>query len=237
MIRAILTDIEGTTSSLSFVKEVLFPYARAHLGDFLERHAQEPAVAAELAEVARLSGRQLTLAETTAQLLAWIDADRKATPLKSLQGMIWEAGYRQGDFLGHLYEDAARQLRAWRADGIRLYVFSSGSVQAQKLLFAHTAFGDLTPMFSGYFDTRIGPKQETSSYQAIAREIDLPPATILFLSDIEDELDAARAAGLATTRLIREDPASDASAHPVARHFDDIQVCRSQTNPLPDQDP
>lgn len=203
MIRAILTDIEGTTSSLSFVKEVLFPYARAHLGDFLERHAQEPAVAAELAEVARLSGRQLTLAETTAQLLAWIDADRKATPLKSLQGMIWEAGYRDGDFIAPLYPDVAPALRRWHGEGHTLAVYSSGSVPAQKLLFAHTDAGDLTALFVGFFDTEVGGKRDAESYRAIAGRLASAPDQIVFLSDVVAELDAARDAGLRTVLLDR----------------------------------
>ena len=224
MIRAILTDIEGTTSSLSFVKDILFPYARQRLRAFVDAHGQEPAVARELAEVARLAGRALSPAEAADQLIAWIDEDRKATPLKALQGMIWETGYRQGDFFGHMYEDAARRLREWQAAGLRLYVFSSGSVQAQQLLFAHTEFGDLTPLFSGYFDTRIGPKQEPAAYRAIAEAIGLPSEDILFLSDIEGELEAARAAGMATTRLVREDGPAPVSRHPLARDFDEIDL-------------
>ena len=228
MIRAILTDIEGTTSSLSFVKDILFPYARQRLRAFVDAHSQEPEVARQLAEVARLAGRALTPAKAADQLIAWIDEDRKATPLKALQGMIWETGYRQGDFFGHMYEDAARQLREWQAAGLRLYVFSSGSVQAQKLLFAHTKFGDLTPLFSGYFDTRIGPKQEPAAYRAIAEAIGLPPKDILFLSDIEGELEAARAAGMATTWLVREDGPAPVSRHPLARDFDEINLARSR---------
>lgn len=228
MIRAILTDIEGTTSSLSFVKDILFPYARQRLRAFVDAHGQEPAVARELAEVARLAGRALSPAEAADQLIAWIDEDRKATPLKALQGMIWETGYRQGDFFGHIYEDAARRLREWQAAGLRLYVFSSGSVQAQQLLFAHTEFGDLTPLFSGYFDTRIGPKQEPAAYRAIAEAIGLPSEDILFLSDIEGELEAARAAGMATTRLVREDGPAPVSRHPLSRDFDEIDLAHSR---------
>lgn len=228
MIRAILTDIEGTTSSLSFVKDILFPYARQRLRAFVDAHAQKPAVARELAEVARLAGRALSPTEAADQLIAWIDEDRKATPLKALQGMIWETGYRQGDFFGHMYEDAARRLREWQAAGLRLYVFSSGSVQAQKLLFAHTKFGDLTPLFSGYFDTRIGPKQEPAAYRAIAEAIGLASEDILFLSDIEAELKAARAAGMATTRLVREDGPVPLSNHALARNFDEIDLAHSR---------
>ena len=127
-----------------------------------------------------------------------------------------------------MYEDAARRLREWQAAGLRLYVFSSGSVQAQQLLFAHTEFGDLTPLFSGYFDTRIGPKQEPAAYRAIAEAIGLPSEDILFLSDIEGELEAARAAGMATTRLVREDGPAPVSRHPLARDFDEIDLAHSR---------
>jgi len=118
MIQAIVTDIEGTTSSLSFVKEVLFPYAREHMAAFLRAHADEPEVAEQVAAVSAESGRALTQEQTIAQLLQWIDEDRKITPLKALQGMIWEAGYRQGDFHGHVYVDAVEWLRRWHAQGV-----------------------------------------------------------------------------------------------------------------------
>lgn len=224
MIRAIVTDIEGTTSSLSFVKDVLFPYARARLPAFIAAHAQTPAVRAQLRAVAETVGRPLSDAEACTQLVQWIDEDRKITPLKALQGMIWEAGYRQGDFQGHVYEDAVRHLRTWKARGIALYVFSSGSVHAQKLLFAHTAYGDLTPLFSGYFDTTMGSKRETSAYQRIAEAIGAPPGEILFLSDIHEELDAARSAGMQTCWLVRDGTPPADPPHPVARDFDAIAV-------------
>jgi enolase-phosphatase E1 len=213
MIRAVLTDIEGTTTSVSFVFEVLFPYARARLADFVSAHGAEPAVREQLAAVAREIGRPLRDDQTAALLIAWIDEDRKATPLKALQGMIWEDGYRRGAFTGHVYPDAAQGLRRWHDAGIPLYVYSSGSVQAQRLLFGHSDAGDLTPLFSGYFDTQVGGKREAASYLAIARHIGVPPAQILFLSDVGEELDAAREAGMETTWLVR-----DAAPDPAARH-------------------
>ncbi len=221
MIHAILTDIEGTTSSLSFVKEVLFPYSRARMADFIHAHATEPTVRTQLDEVGRAAGRPLTDDEAAAQLITWIDEDRKITPLKALQGMIWEAGYRHGDFLGHVYDDAVRQMRVWKDRGLELYVFSSGSVLAQKLLFRHTAFGDLLPLFAGHFDTAIGNKRKTAAYTAIARQIGLPSTEILFLSDVREELDAARDAGMQTTQVLREGviPATD---HPQVRSFSEI---------------
>ena len=220
MIRAVVTDIEGTTSSLSFVKEVLFPYARAHLARYVAAHAHEPNVRALLDDANREAGGGLDDAGIVAQLERWIDEDRKVTPLKSLQGLIWEAGYRNGDFKGHIYADAAAQLRAWHARGIKLYVYSSGSVYAQKLLFGHTAYGDLTPLFSGYFDTRVGAKQEPDSYRRIAAEIGLAPRSILFLSDIRGELDAALAAGMSTAWLVRDGALDTAPAHRQVQNFD-----------------
>jgi enolase-phosphatase E1 len=224
MIKTIVTDIEGTTSSLSFVKDVLFPYSRARMAEFVRAHAREPAVRHELDEVRRLSGKNLSEAEVIEQLLRWIAEDKKLTPLKSLQGMIWEDGYKKGDFKGHMYEDAVRHLQQWKRAGIRLYVFSSGSVQAQKLLFAHTEYGDLTPLFSGYFDTNIGNKRETNSYCKIAESIGTAPQDILFLSDIPEELDAAQAAGMQTIWLVRDGAIDPKAAHRQARSFDEITL-------------
>ena len=222
MIKTIVTDIEGTTSSLSFVKEVLFPYSQKHMAEFVRRHGQDPAVRRELDEVRRLSGKNLSEAETIEQLSRWIAEDKKITPLKSLQGMIWEDGYKKGDFKGHMYEDAVRYLRQWRQTGIRLYVFSSGSVQAQKLLFAHTEYGDLTPLFSGYFDTAIGSKREADSYRKIAEAIGTAPRDTLFLSDVKEELDAARAAGMPTIWLVRDGAIDLQAAHRQVANFDAI---------------
>ncbi len=224
MIRAVLTDIEGTTSSLSFVKDVLFPYARKHLTDYVSRHTHEPAVARLLADARAIIGGNPSDEQVVAQMLCWIDEDRKITPLKALQGLIWEDGYRQGHFQGHVYEDAVRRLRAWHARGLQLYVYSSGSVLAQKLLFSHTAYGDLTPLFAGFFDTTIGGKREAASYRAIAAAVALPAESIVFLSDVREELDAARAAGMQTRWLVREGTLDADPAHPQARSFDELDI-------------
>jgi enolase-phosphatase E1 len=203
-IRAIVTDIEGTTSSIDFVRDTLFPYAREHLPAFVETHADTPEVQHWLHEAAREAGIiEASRTEVIDLLLGWIDADRKATPLKALQGMIWEQGYVDGDYSAHLYPEVAARLRAWRADGIRLYVYSSGSVAAQQLFFRYSQAGDLTPLFAGYFDTETGPKRDATSYAKIAAAIDDLPQHLLFLSDIVEELDAAAAAGLRTTLLCR----------------------------------
>jgi len=203
MIRAILTDIEGTTSSLSFVKDVLFPYARQHIGEFVRKHADGGSIDSQLNAVRAEAGEDLDIEAVIATLEQWIDEDRKITPLKSLQGLLWETGYQQGDFTGHIYPDAYTALEHWKQQGIDLYVYSSGSVYAQKLLFGHTAFGDLNQLFSGYFDTNIGPKIEPGSYRRIAAETGIAADEILFLSDIEAELDAAREAGMQTAWLVR----------------------------------
>lgn len=223
MIRAIVTDIEGTTSSISFVKDVLFPYARAQMDSFISSHQADPSVRRLLVDVATIVGRALSDAEAVAVLLGWIDADRKITPLKELQGKIWEEGYANGDFHGHVYPEVPRKLHEWSEQGLALFVYSSGSVQAQKLLFSHTEFGDLTPLFRGYFDTHIGAKQEAGSYRAIAGEIHYPPQEILFLSDVAAELDAAKAVGLRTCQLLRAggEPSGN---HPLAVDFDGIKL-------------
>lgn len=223
MINAILTDIEGTTSSISFVHDVLFPYARERMAEFIRRYAEVPAVAGLLDDVRQEAGKELDVEGCIAELIGWIDEDRKATPLKALQGMIWENGYRQGDFTGHVYADAEAGLRRWHAQGIPLYIYSSGSVHAQKLLFGHTEYGDMTPLFSGYFDTRIGHKREAEAYRRIVAEIGLPAEDILFLSDIAEELDAASEAGLKTTQLVRDDKVVPAEGHPQTASFDTIQ--------------
>ncbi|MGH8441606.1 MAG: acireductone synthase [Nevskiaceae bacterium] len=222
--KAILTDIEGTTSSIDFVHQTLFPYARAHLRKFLAAHAHEPAVRRELAEVAHAEGRELTPDAAAGVLEKWIDEDRKATPLKALQGMIWRQGYESGELKGHVYDDTPEFLRRCHGKGLKLYVYSSGSVEAQKLIFGHTAFGDLSPLFSGYFDTRIGGKREAQSYRTILRDTALSGPDVLFLSDVGEELDAARAAGLKTCQLLRDAKTRPAAAHPHAHTFAEVRL-------------
>ncbi|AHZ72424.1 2,3-diketo-5-methylthio-1-phosphopentane phosphatase [Pseudomonas mandelii JR-1] len=204
-IKAILTDIEGTTSAVSFVFDVLFPYAAKHLPDFVRQHAGRADVAEQLAAVRRDSNEADADVERVIEiLLGWIAEDRKATPLKALQGMVWEQGYQAGQLKGHVYPDAVEALKRWHQDGFKLFVYSSGSIQAQKLIFGCSEAGDLSPLFSGYFDTTSGPKREAHSYERITQAIGLEAAQIVFLSDIVEELDAARAAGMATCGLARE---------------------------------
>ncbi len=231
MIKAILTDIEGTTSSISFVRDVLFPYAARHLPMFVRANAHDPDVQAQLSAVAQEVGIDAGDHEAIlAVLLGWIAEDRKATPLKTLQGMLWEHGYRNGDYRAHVYADAYEQLRQWQADGLPLYVYSSGSIQAQKLFFGFSEYGDMTPFFSGYFDTTIGSKQSVDSYRRIVEVIGLPADSILFLSDIAAELEAAKLAGLQTCWLVRpadttaDEAAIATSVHKVAGDFSQIAL-------------
>jgi enolase-phosphatase E1 len=221
MIKAILTDIEGTTSSISFVKDTLFPYARKHLPAFVVTHTDDATVQHWLHEAAKEAGIvSAAQDEIIALLQRWIDEDRKSTALKALQGMIWEEGYRSGEYRAHVYPDAAPTLQAWRDNGLQLYVYSSGSVPAQKLFFGFCEAGDITALFSGYFDTQIGAKRSADSYRRIAEEIGLSAEQILFLSDIVEELDAARAAGMKTTLLARPPSMCPANGtHPCVADF------------------
>lgn len=209
MTKAILTDIEGTTSSISFVADVLFPYARARIADYCAAHPEQ--VAPILVEVAAIEP-----GDPIETMRRWIDEDRKITPLKTLQGMIWEGGFREGAFKGHVYPDAVAALRRWHAAGIALYVFSSGSVAAQKLIFGHSEAGDLTPLFSGYFDTTTGPKREAIAYTRIAEAVGLPVGEVLFLSDVAAETDAAKAAGMQALLIDRTGGPADIAS------FDEI---------------
>jgi enolase-phosphatase E1 len=219
MLKAVLTDIEGTTTAIAFVKETLFPFAARALDGFLAAHGAAPEVAALLDEVRALAPGQ----DPAAALRDWMAADAKVTPLKSLQGLIWRQGYLDGSLKGHLWPDVAACLHAWHQAGLRLAVYSSGSVPAQQLLFGHSEAGDLTPLFSDYFDTRIGGKREAASYAAIAAEMGLAPAEILFLSDVAEELDAAAASGLQCCQLVRPgDGTAPCPRHPQAATFPDV---------------
>ena len=226
----ILTDIEGTTSSISFVKDVLFPYARRALPAFVRARGQEPEVRRWLDAVATEHGAVCSDEVIVEILQGMIDEDRKHTALKALQGMIWSDGYDNADFSAHIYPDAAAQLRDWHAAGSPLAVYSSGSVPAQKLFFGHTDAGDLTALFEGWFDTEVGHKRDAGSYREIARRLDRPAGDILFLSDVVEELDAAREAGMRTALIDRREdypqPRLGDAAHGHARveRFDAIDT-------------
>ena len=217
--RVVVTDIEGTTPPVSFVKEILFPYARQRLPKFVALNARDPEVAAALAEARALAeGMDPVIA-----LGKWIDEDRKVAPLKTIQGMIWHEGYTAGVLSAPVYPDAAEALRDWHAAGFALAVYSSGSVPSQKLLFAHSDQGDLTPLFSGWFDLTTGPKLEAESYEKIAAAMG---GAGLFLSDHPGELDAAEAAGWEAIRLDRgkESMVAPPSKHRTVKSFAEIAM-------------
>ena len=199
----ILTDIEGTTSSISFVKDVLFPYARKALPDFVREHGGEPEVRYWLDRAAADAGAICQDEVLVEMLQGWIDEDRKHPALKALQGMIWAEGYADGGYAAHIYDDAVAALRDWHARGYKICVYSSGSVAAQKLLFGHSTAGNLLPLFSGFFDTAVGGKRESQSYRNVLAALGEKGEDVVFLSDVVEELDAAREAGLRTVLLDR----------------------------------
>jgi enolase-phosphatase E1 len=208
--RAILLDVEGTTSSIAFVYDVLFAHAKQQVGDFLLAHMAEPAVRAAAVGIATGAGLPPEDADTPAGVarvaLVAIDLmnrDVKDTSLKALQGMIWRSGFESGAIVAHVFDDVPPALAAWSESGLDVRIYSSGSIEAQRLFFGHTQAGDLTPHLRGHYDTTTGPKREPASYAAIATDMECEPWQILFVSDIGAELDAARRAGMATALAIR----------------------------------
>jgi enolase-phosphatase E1 len=227
-VRAILLDIEGTTTPVEFVHHVLFPYARSHVRDHLDAHDIDALRAEHRADTAQGSlpawdpGDDAASAETYVYWL--MDRDRKSTALKALQGRIWEAGYRSGELQGkgEVYPDVRPALARWHAAGKRIAIFSSGSVQAQRNLFANTTAGDLSAFLSGYFDTTTGPKRDATSYRRIATELRRPPGEVLFVSDVSAELDAARGAGMQTALCVRGEPPPADTGHAVIHSFAEL---------------
>ncbi|MBV8661684.1 MAG: acireductone synthase [Hyphomicrobiales bacterium] len=203
--RIVLVDIEGTISPLAYVREVLFPYAAERLSAFVAARRDEPRVAAVLEEAAAISG-----GDPMSALEDWQRRDVKMKPLKTLQGWIWAQGYAEGAFASPLFPDALAAIRRWRADGLPIWVYSSGSLEAQDLFFRHSEAGDLRGLFSGFFDTTIGAKVETASYRRIAEAIGSAPSAILFLSDNGAELAAAADAGLKVALVVKDGQAADA---------------------------
>lgn len=226
----ILTDIEGTTSSIAFIKDVLFPYARRELPRFVRERGDDPQVRRWLEAVAAESGGICSDDVVVETLQGWIDADRKHTALKALQGLLWADGYRGADFTAPIYPDAAEALRTWHDHGHVLAVYSSGSVPAQQLFFRHSDAGDLSGLFEAWFDTEVGGKREAASYRAIAARLQREPSDIVFLSDVVAELDAAREAGLRTVLVDRRDDYPQARTgeathrHPRVERFGDIDL-------------
>ena len=238
-VRALLLDIEGTTTPVEFVYEVLFPFARRHVEQFVHERRGSAEVRADIeglraehrAEVEKgdqppqwredSAGSE---SESALGYVRWLmDRDRKSTALKSLQGKVWEAGYLSGRLRGEVYPDVPPAFARWREQGRGIYIFSSGSVLAQKLLFGHTTVGDLTGYISGYFDTNTGSKTSADSYRSICAGMRLPAAEVLFISDVSAELSAAREAGLRTALCVRPGAIETESAtHQMVRTFDAI---------------
>jgi enolase-phosphatase E1 len=234
-IRGIVLDIEGTTTPIAFVHDVLFSYARAHVKDYLAKHADADDVSKDI-ELLReehaadvRNGNQppplTTTLESVAGYINWlIDLDRKSTGLKSLQGKIWHEGYSDGTLRSQVFPDVPPALARWRVSGLTISIFSSGSTFAQQLLFAHTEAGDLTSFISNYFDTSVGKKGDPESYRRIAETIELPPSELLFISDVVSELSAARAAGMKAVLSIRPgNPAQEsAEQYQTIESFDEL---------------
>lgn len=219
--RMILLDIEGAVSPLAFVHEVMFPYARERAGGFLKTHWSMPVIA----QLARDAGVTdfATPEEAEAAVHRLMEADAKVSGLKQLQGMIWEEGFKNGELCSSLFDEVPAALMEWQRQGLSLRIYSSGSVHAQKLFFAHTQHGDLTPHFSGYYDTTTGPKKESASYTAIAADCGLEAGQILFVSDVVDELNAARNAGMLTALALRPgNKPTPAHDHPAITSFSEI---------------
>ena len=239
-VRGILLDIEGTTTPLAFVHEVLFPYAREHVKNYLNEHFNSNQVQADLLLLSEEHATDIAQGSTPPSLVGepvnasiasvaayvyWLmERDRKSTGLKSLQGKIWQQGYRVGTLKSQVFEDVPPALERWHEANRKTSIFSSGSVLAQKLLFAHTEAGDLTGFIHSYFDTRTGPKTEHESYRRIARMLELPPSQILFISDLTDELNAASTTGMYTRLCARpgNHPQPSDNRQQTIKSFDEI---------------
>lgn len=231
---AVVLDIEGTTSATGFVVDVLYPYSRSRFAELLAERSDDPAVARAIAQVSELTGDpDADAVQIEKTLNTWLDEDRKATPLKTLQGIIWSEGFARGDLVSHFYDDVVPALRAWHTAGLRLYVYSSGSVAAQRAWFTSSPEGDLLPLVSGLYDTEnVGPKQEPESYRRIAEATGVEPSRLLFLSDRPGELDAAVAAGWHAVGVRRPgEPYFEQGVgdHAQAGAFDEIGITSSRS--------
>ncbi|MFN6083929.1 MAG: acireductone synthase [Fluviicola sp.] len=225
-IKYILTDIEGTTSSISFVADELFPYFRKNIhvlkslkdNETVKQAYEETILLSQELENKTISSDD----EIIDTLYRWSMEDKKYTPLKAVQGVLWENGYKSGELKGHVYPEVKDQLEKWSKQNIQLGVFSSGSIAAQKLIFGYSVSGDLTPYFSNYFDTKTGTKRDVQTYSKIAEILSLNPTEILFLSDIYEELEAADLAGFQTIQLVREEIVNNCKFQ--VSNFKDIKI-------------
>jgi len=234
----LLLDIEGTTSPIAFVYEVMFPYARRELDAYLETHWNDDATRNACEAIARDAGAKSLeawcgkdsakekRARVAGEVRRLMDGDIKATGLKELQGLIWKEGFESGEMRARVYDDVVPALQGWCEAGRDIRIYSSGSVAAQKLFFGHSEAGDLLHFFKGYYDTKTGPKKEAGSYEKIAADFEMKSEDILFLSDSADELNAAREAGMATGLCVRpgNPPAPDGHGHPALTSFEQVKL-------------
>ncbi len=224
-VSCILTDIEGTTTSVSFVYDTLFPYFRDNINELktLTYDLEVQKAFRKTVELSKeLEGTSLKSVEDIILTLdRWSREDKKITPLKTVQGLLWKKGYESGAIKGHVYDDVAPSIKAWKKIGFTLAVFSSGSVTAQRLIFRYSEAGDLTPYFSNYFDTETGSKRESQTYKNIAQELQFVAQEILFLSDVQEELEAAKSAGFQTIQLVR--PGTISSWENTIADFSELQ--------------
>jgi len=224
MTKLFLFDIEGTTTDIHFVHKVLFPYSENRMRDFILLHKDDPKISEAIKNVQdtvlKEEQKKLTLDEIIHKLIAWIHSDRKHSALKEIQGHIWDLGYSKNDFKGHVYEDVHPFFRNILNRGKKIAIYSSGSVHAQKLIFGYSEAGDLTPLISYYFDTKIGGKRESASYSNIAHAVKLSPTEIHFFSDIPEELSAAQSAGFKVTQVLR--PGTKSSSFPSIESFEEL---------------
>lgn len=231
-IAAIVTDIEGTTSSTGFVHDVLYPYALKHIGKFVREQTEERDVARIIIRLSKSTGIAPHKLDDIIKLLQqWIREDSKNTDLNALECMVWEKAYKQGLFQAHVYPDVPEVLRRWQQEDRNIYAYSSASVKSQQLFFRFAECGDMRLLFSGYFDTKIGPKNEVKSFINLADAIALPPEAIIFISDVKDDLDAAVYAGFRTIWMLRSDERAldpvklaKKSEHSVLTSFDQIKL-------------
>lgn len=227
MIQYILTDIEGTTTSVNFVYDTLFPYFSNNLADFVAKNSDNALLLARIERVKEWAFDEtqqiLNTQGVIDLLLEWTKQDVKNALLKDIQGLVWAQGYAEGMLKGHIYEEVPQALEQWKAKGLQMGVYSSGSVEAQQLIFGKSIYGDLNPYFSHNFDTRIGHKREVASYQNIAQEIGINPSQVLFLSDVVAELEAAYAAGMAVVHVVRPGT-TPSDKYPIAHQLTDIEV-------------
>lgn len=229
-IKAIITDIEGTMTDIAFVHRILFPFSRKVMPQFINQNRTHPLVELELNRIRRHINQPNASLETVInQLIAWIDTDQKIPALKQLQGFIWKSGFENGEYTGHIYPDAHENFTQWIKSGIKLYIYSSGSAQAQQLLCKYSDFGDIRAMFSGYFDTEVGPKQSPESYQTILNQLELPGEEVLFLSDVVAELDAAKACDINTILINRDNTAHEPHSHTTCQDFNQINLAALDT--------